>query len=95
MQSARKSVLPLVIGAFLVVLAGVVTAWMLSANVFGGSGNSGKGAPGVKVTSTEAGKLDPDVKYDAATGVLTEGGIMARELTVSHETVEVPQRMWL
>ncbi|KKR44378.1 MAG: hypothetical protein UU51_C0006G0018 [Microgenomates group bacterium GW2011_GWC1_41_20] len=75
MQSARKSVLPLVIGAFLVVLAGVVTAWMLSANVFGGSGNSGKGAPGVKVTSTEAGKLDPDVKYDAATGVLTEGGI--------------------
>jgi hypothetical protein len=74
MQPERKSVLPLVIGAFLVVLVGVVTAWIISTKM-GGTGSSGKSAPGVKVTSTEAGKLDPDVKYDAATGVLTEGGI--------------------
>lgn len=56
------------------VLAGVVTAWVLSANVFG-EGGLKKAAPGVKVTSKEAGRLDPDVKYDVATGILKEGGI--------------------
>lgn len=74
MQQARKSVFPFIAGAFLVVLAGVVTAWVLSMNVFG-EGGLQKAAPGVKVTSKEAGRLDPDVKYDVATGVLKEGGI--------------------
>jgi len=73
MQPKRKSVLPLIVGAFLVVLAGVITAWFLSSKI--GSGSEGKAAPGVKVTSTEAGTLDPKVKYDTATGVLQEGGI--------------------
>jgi len=74
MQPKRKSVLPLIVGAFLVVLAGVITAWVLSSKVMKG-GSDGKAAPGVKVTSTEAGTLDPKVKYDTATGVLQEGGI--------------------
>lgn len=73
MQPKRKSVLPLIVGAFLVVLAGVITAWLLSSKM--GSGSEDKAAPGVKVTSTEAGALDPKVKYDTATGVLQEGGI--------------------
>lgn len=74
MQEGRKSVSSFVIGAFLVVLAGVVTAWVLSSKVIN-KGDSGKAAPGVKVTSTEAGKLDPSIKYDNAQGVLKEGGI--------------------
>lgn len=74
MQEGRKSVSSFVIGAFLVVLAGVVTAWVLSSKVIN-KRDSGKAAPGVKVTSTEAGKLDPSIKYDNAQGVLKEGGI--------------------
>lgn len=56
-------------------LAGVVTAWLLSSKVMNKSGSSGRAAPGVKVTSTEAGKLDPSIKYDTAEGTLKEGGI--------------------
>lgn len=74
MQEGRKSVSSFVIGAFLVVLAGVVTAWVFSSKVIN-KRDSGKAAPGVKVTSTEAGKLDPSIKYDNAQGVLKEGGI--------------------
>ncbi len=74
MQPTRKSALPLVIGAFLVVLAGVVAAWLISSKLLNGGTNE-KAAPGVKVTSTEAGSLDPNVRYDTATGVLEEGGI--------------------
>lgn len=75
MQSKRSSALPMVIGAFLVVLAGVLTAWIISSKVFNKNSSGGAAAPGVKVTSTEAGTLDPNVKYDTATGVLEEGGI--------------------
>jgi hypothetical protein len=75
MQSERKSVFPLIIGAFLVVLAGVTAAWLISSKVINKSGTSSKSAPGVKVTSTEAGKLDPNIKYDTATGTLQSGGI--------------------
>ncbi len=75
MQEGRKSVSSFVIGAFLVVLAGVVAAWILSSKVINKGGSPGKAAPGVKVTSTEAGKLDPSVKYDTAQGILKEGGI--------------------
>lgn len=74
MQPEKKSVAPLIIGAFLVVLVGVVSAYLLSSKVFN-SGSSGKAAPGVTVTSKEAGKLDPNIKYDTATGILQEGGI--------------------
>ncbi len=54
------------------VLAGVITAWILSAKVINGTD---KAAPGVTATSKEAGKLDPNVKYDTASGVLEKGGI--------------------
>jgi hypothetical protein len=59
-----------------VVLAGVGTAWVLSSKIMGTTpaGSSGA-APGAKVSSTEAGVLDPKVKYDNATGVLKEGGL--------------------
>ncbi len=66
---------PLIAGAFLVVVAGVTTAWVLSSKIMGGAGTSNVAAPGTKVTSTGAGALDPKVKYDNATGTLKEGGI--------------------
>ena len=75
MNSQGKSVFPLIVGAFFVVLLGIVTAYFLSTKVLKAPGSSSKGAPGVKVTSTEAGSLDPSIKYDTATGVLKEGGI--------------------
>lgn len=75
MQEQRKSVLPYIVGAFVVVLSGVLVAWLLSSKVIKGTSNSGKAAPGVKVTSTEAGKLDPNTKYDTASGILKVGGI--------------------
>jgi hypothetical protein len=61
------------LGAFLVVVVGVGSAWLISSKMVGGSSSSA--APGAKVTSTEAGILDPKVKYDDATGMLVEGGI--------------------
>lgn len=69
-----KKSLPLIIGSFLVVLAGVGAAWLLSSKVISGTGSQNV-APGAKSTSTEAGALDPKVKYDNATGILKEGGI--------------------
>lgn len=63
---------PLVLGAFLVVLAGVGTAWLLSSRV---GRVSGVAAPGAKVTATQAGVLDPKVKYDEAEGTLVAGGV--------------------
>ncbi len=75
MQPSRKGALPLILGAFAVVLLGVATAWLISSKLIGSSGSSSKGAPGVKVTTTEAGKLDPNIKYDSAEGLLETGGI--------------------
>ena len=60
-----------VLGGFVVVALGVGSAWMISSNLI----NKGPvAAPGVKVTSTEAGVLDPKTKYDNATGVIKDGG---------------------
>ncbi len=67
-----KKMWPYVLGAFLVVLAGVGSAWMISKNMMS---NSNSAAPGVKMTSTEAGMLDSKIKYANAVGVLKEGGI--------------------
>jgi hypothetical protein len=64
----------LILGAFAVVLLGVGGAWLISSKLLGTSG-SPAAAPGVKVTSSEAGVLDSSVKYDNATGDLKEGGI--------------------
>jgi hypothetical protein len=65
---------PLILGAFAVVILGVVGAWFLVSKT-GKVSNGQKAAPGVEVTSKGAGKLDPNVKYDEATGDLKDGGI--------------------
>ena len=70
-----KSMLPLIVGALIVVVAGVGAAWVLSNKVMTKTSGSSMAAPGAKVTSTEAGLLDPNIKYVTATGVLAEGGI--------------------
>ncbi len=67
-----KKVWPYIAGAFLVVLIGIGTAWMISGRM--AKGNSAA-APGAKVTSTEAGALDPKIKYDTAEGTLQSGGL--------------------
>jgi hypothetical protein len=66
--------LPLIVGACVVVILGVAGAWLISSKVVN-KGSSTNAAPGVKVTSTEAGVLDPKVNYDNATGDLKDGGI--------------------
>jgi hypothetical protein len=73
MRSMNKNKMwPYLVGAFLVVLLGVGSAWMISSKVI----NKGPvAAPGVKVTSTEAGVLDAKTKYDNATGTIKSGGI--------------------
>lgn len=70
-----KKALPLFIGAFIVVLAGVFTASVIAGKTFGTKSSSESVAPGAKVTSTEAGLLDSNTKYDEATGDLKSGGI--------------------
>ena len=61
------------VGAFIVVLAGVGSAWMISGRM--SKGSTSVVAPGAKVTSTQAGALDPSIKYDTATGILATGGL--------------------
>lgn len=67
-----KKIWPYIAGAFLVVLIGIGTAWMISGKMKGGSSGA---APGAKVTSTSVGALDPKIKYDTATGILATGGL--------------------
>lgn len=62
-----------IVGSLLVVLAGVGSSWLVWTKVINKTAASA--APGVKVTSTEAGTLDPKVKYDNATGILKPDGI--------------------
>lgn len=69
-----KKTWPYLLVALLVVLAGVGTGSFLSKMLFG-SGGSQKVAPGAVSTNNEAGKLDPNFKYDNAEGVLKRGGI--------------------
>ncbi|MGA3291857.1 MAG: hypothetical protein ABSC49_01780 [Candidatus Microgenomates bacterium] len=57
-----------------IILIGVGTSWFISTRLINQT-SSGEAAPGVKVTSTEAGVLDPSVKYDTAQGVVQEGGL--------------------
>ena len=69
----NNKVWPYIVGAFLVVILGVAGAWLISSKIMN-KNNTGV-APGAKVTSTEAGALDPNTKYDNATGDLKDGGI--------------------
>ncbi len=64
-----------VVGALLVVLAGVGAATFINQKLLGGTTDTKVAAPGAKVSSTEAGMLDANTKYDEATGDLKDGGI--------------------
>ena len=69
-----KKMWPYIAGAFLVVVAGVGTAWLLSGKVLGGGGSKAV-APGATKTVNEAGILDPNADYTNAVGTLVEEGI--------------------
>lgn len=73
--SGVKKYWPFILGAFLVVGAGVSSAWVLSARVMNRTLGSNTVAPGATKTANEAGILNPNFKYDTATGVLVKGGI--------------------
>ncbi|KKU09275.1 MAG: hypothetical protein UX13_C0045G0004 [Candidatus Woesebacteria bacterium GW2011_GWB1_45_5] len=68
-----KKYWPYVLGSFLVVLAGIGTAWLINAK-FLNKGATGA-APGAKVSANEAGILNPSFDYDEAEGILKDGGI--------------------
>jgi len=61
-------------GAFLVVLAGVATGWLVSGRP-GVSKGSKEAAPGATASKTEAGIADEATFRDSAEGTLVEGGI--------------------
>jgi hypothetical protein len=74
--SNKNSMLPLIVGVLIVVILGVGSAWLVSSKLMNKSTSSvGEAAPGSVVTATSAGMLDPNTKYDTATGNLKEGGI--------------------
>lgn len=75
MNPGARKTSSLVLMSLVVVVFGVLTAWFISQRLFGSSAVSGNLSPGVKVTDTEAGALDSNVKYDSTIGVLVEGGI--------------------
>lgn len=70
----KKSMLPLLIGVFAMVVLGVGSAWLISSKLMSKS-SSNVVVPGSVVTSTSAGMLDSNTKYDTATGDLKDGGI--------------------
>lgn len=72
MNTGKNKVWPYIVGVFVVVALGVGSAWMISSKLINKGATA---APGVKVTSTEAGVLDSKTKYDNATGTLKEEGI--------------------
>ena len=72
-KNSSNNTWQLALGAIIVVVLGVSGAWLISSKVVNKSASSA--APGVTVTANGAGKLDPNVKYDDATGDLKDGGI--------------------
>ena len=62
------------VGALLVIVVGVGSAWLISTKLMSKSAATAK-VPGSVVTSTSAGMLDPSIKYDMATGMMVDGGI--------------------
>jgi hypothetical protein len=70
-RSGKKENLVLIIGAILVVLAGVGTGWLLS----GKKSTSKKVTQGATQSQNEAGITDESTFKDTAEGVLEEGGI--------------------
>jgi hypothetical protein len=73
-KGPSKAKIMMVLGAVLVVLAGVGTGWLASGRS-GSSGPSETAAPGAKSSETEAGIVDEETFKDTAEGKLVEGGI--------------------
>lgn len=73
-KGPSKSTLMMVLGAFLVVLVGVGTGWIISGRP-SVSGSSNKTVPGATKSETEAGIVDEATFRDSAEGLLVEGGI--------------------
>jgi hypothetical protein len=71
---ASKKTWPFVLGAFLVVVFGIATAWLISGSMTKKPSSSAT-ISGAKNTSKVAGTLDPSITYDTAEGTLAEGGI--------------------
>lgn len=71
----KKETLLLVLGSFLIVLAGVGTGWVLSGKVLGDTEVSQKTSPGATETKKEAGITDESVFSHEVEGLLVEGGI--------------------
>lgn len=73
-KGPSKAKLMMVLGAVLVVLAGVGTGWLASGRL-GATGPTESAAPGAKTSETEAGIADEATFRDTAEGKLVEGGI--------------------
>ena len=70
--TGKKENMFLIIGAIMIVLAGVGTGWLLSGRA---KGTSESAAPGAKQNQNEAGLADEKTFKDTAEGELEEGGI--------------------
>ena len=73
-KTGSKTIL-MVLGAFIVVLAGVGTGWLLSGQTVKGDSVPEKVVPGVESKPMEAGIADEETFRDSAEGILEEGGI--------------------
>lgn len=70
-----KTMWPYVLASVVIVLAGVGSAYLISRSTFNRTLGDSTVAPGAKNTSSEAGILDPNEKYDTAEGVIVSGGL--------------------
>lgn len=68
-----KEAAPYIVGSVLVVLAGVLSGWLITTK--GGGLGGAKSAPGAKVAANEAGLADEATFRDSAEGKLEEGGV--------------------
>ncbi len=75
-KKAGQNNLSLIVGALLVVLAGIGTGWAVSGSSLGrGEGAPSDVAPGAEKSLTEAGLADEETFRDSAEGILEDGGI--------------------
>ena len=73
-KGPSKATLMMILGAVVVVLAGVGTGWLISGRPKV-SGTPKEAAPGATASKTEAGIADEATFRDSAEGLLVEGGI--------------------
>jgi len=65
----------MILGAVLVVVAGVATGWFLSGGMKSDTSESSQAAPGIEKSETEAGISDESTFTDSTEGTLVSGGI--------------------